>query len=420
MTYDEVSQIVTASDFYLERHSIIFDAIGKVVASGEAINEVSLLETLRKSGDDDNVGGIAAIYHIQDRVETASHAKYAAGIVKDKSKLRKLIRVSRLAAEEALDGSKTSEEITSELESEIIHMNKDSCEDNTISIAAGEVEKDLKAMMDGTYEMHGLKIGIPSIDEHLPDGLVNGTVTVIAAPTSCGKSQLALNCMLRHGITDKIAGGYFSYEMLAKQLSKRMLQTASGVNLGKFRDQVASSEEQQRVHESIQKLKDSVVLTDYAHKSADGMCSLARQWKRKYGIKLLVVDYLQRMDSPNGKSDERQSITYNSKKIKDLALELEIPILELSQVNREAVKRLAFNAEVGLLSHDLIGASAIENDADNIFLFWPSEGDPDKSRKIDGNGRPYMSLRGQFAKYREGTRGKRFDLKFIEQTGRFQ
>ena len=115
-----------------------------------------------------------------------------------------------------------------------------------------------------------------------------------------------------------------------------------------------------------------------------------------------------------------EAIAYNSKKIKDLALELEIPVLLLSQVNREAVKRLAFNPEGGLYTHDLIGASAIENDSDNILIFWPSEGDPEKSRKLDVNYKPYMSLRGQFAKYREGTRGVRFDIKFIEQTGRFK
>jgi replicative DNA helicase len=418
--YDTCSQIVDASDFYLERHRILFETIGQLVSDGVEISTITLLEKLRSNGQEDHVGGYTAISAIQDSVETATHASFSAKVVKEASRKRGIIRTAREAVEACYEGETKSDDVVAKIESSIIHMSKDQCEDDTISKAAGEVEEDLKAMMAGTYDQQGLKFGIDSIDDHLMDGLVNGTVTVVAAPTSVGKSQAALNCSLKLGITDKLPCGYFSYEMLAKQLSKRMLQTASGVNLGKFRDQCATSSEQKAVHESLQKLKDSTILTNYSHKSVDSMASLARQWKRKHGIKILTIDYLQRMDSPNSKMGSVEAIAYNSKKIKDLALELEIPVLLLSQVNREAVKRLAFNPEGGLYTHDLIGASAIENDSDNILIFWPSEGDPEKSRKLDVNYKPYMSLRGQFAKYREGTRGVRFDIKFIEQTGRFK
>lgn len=418
--YDETSQIVQHTDFYSARHATIYATMGKIVGKGLELSEITLLEQLRSDGVEDNVGGILAIYEIQEACETPTHAKYAANVVREKSKLRQTIRHCRLAIEEAETGEMEVDVITSKLEGQIQVMYSDKQEDSTISIHASEIRNDLQSMMDGTYQRGGLRMGIPVLDEFLPDGLEPGTVTVIAAPTSVGKSQLALNIALKNCVTDRLAGGIFSYEMLSKQLTKRILRTTSGVNLARFRDQVATESDQQKVESSIKKLEDTIILTDHRHKSADSMCALARQWKRKHDIKILVIDYLQRMDSPNSKMQNTESVAYNSKKIKDLALELDIPILELSQVNREAVKRLAFNPEGGLLIHDLIGGSAIECDSDNCLIFWPKCGDPANSRAMDGNGNEFMQIRGQWAKFREGRRGERFDMKFIENTGRFQ
>jgi len=419
--YDETSQIVQHTDFYSVRNATIYATMGKIVGKGLELSDITLLEQLRSDGEEDNVGGIGAIYEIQEACETPTHAKYAANVVREKSKLRQTIRHCRLAIEEAENGSDelTADSITSTLEGHIQEIHADVNQDDTISGTAYTIEDDLKSMMAGTYERKGLKFGIDSIDEKLPDGLMGGTVTVISAPSSCGKTQAALNCALRRGITDGLPVGIFSYEMPTIQLARRMLSTSSGVNLARFRDQVANSSDQQKVDEALNKMKESTILTNYTHRSVDSMCSLARQWKRRHGIKLLVIDYLQLLDAPNSKMGSVEGISYNSKRIKGLALELDIPILLLSQVNREAVKRLAFNPEVGLLMHDLIGASAIEADADNVLMFWPTKGDPAASRQIDGHNRPYMCLSGQFAKYREGERGVRFQMQFIEGIGRF-
>lgn len=417
--YDTVSQIVTSADFYYPVNQILFDAIGQLVASGQEVCEITLLEKIRKDGNETAVGGIAGIYGIQERVLTSAQATYAANEVKDKSKLRQLIRISGIAQESAYDMSDDADTISANLQESVLKMSDVKDDADSIAAAAGEVEADLKAMMDGTYEKIGLKFGIPSIDDKLLDGLVDGTVTVVAAPTSVGKSQAALTCALKNGVTNGLPVGYFSYEMRAKQLSRRIIQTTSGVSLARFRDQVANSTDQKRVKESIEKLKGCTIMTNCTHRSIDAVSSLARLWKRKHGIRLLVIDYLQLMDSQSNKMSSAEGIAHNSKRIKALALDLDIPVIVLSQVNREAVKRLAFNPESGLHVHDLIGSSSIEADSDNILLFWPSEGDPAKSRKLDVNGVEYMALSGQFGKYREGQRGVRFEMKLVEATGRF-
>jgi len=417
--YDNVSQIVTASDFFYPKNAIIFDAIGQLVSKGEDISEITLLEKLRKDGNEETVGGITSIYGIQERVTTTGQAIYASKQVKDKSKLREIIRVAGQASEAAYDMGEDADIISANLQEEILSMSDVDDDADTIAKAATEVEEDLKAMMAGTYEKIGLKFGIPSIDDKLLDGLVDGTVTVVAAPTSVGKSQAALTCALKNGVTHGLPVGYFSYEMRAKQLSRRIIQTTSGVSLARFRDQVANDSDQMKVKGTIEKLKGCTIMTNCTHRTIESVSSLARLWKRKHGLRLLVIDYLQLMDAPDGKMSSAEGIAYNSKRIKALALDLDIPVIVLSQVNREAVKRLAFSPEGGLHVHDLIGSSSIEADSDNILLFWPEEGDPAKSRRVDGTGVEYMSLRGQFGKYREGQRGLRFDMKLVEQTGRF-
>ena len=417
--FDDVSQIIGADDFYREHHKVIFTALAELASEGPEFTEIELCEKLKAKGRLEEIGGVEAIYAIQDQVETAVQAVSSAKVVRDKSRLRQIIRASRLAIERS-ERDEPPEDVQVSLENELIRLAQTSDEDSRISDATLEVFGELERMNAGEMPAVGFRFGVDGIDSRLPDGLLPGTVTVLSAPTSCGKSQLALNLVLRNAIQNSLKAGYFSYEMPAKQLARRMLQTSSGVNLGLFRDMRADAGDIQKVTEARDKLSQTTILTNHNHRTSDGMASLTRQWRRKHGIEMIVVDYLQLMDAPNNKMSSVDSVAYNSRRIKTLAMDLNVPVVVLSQVNREAVKRLAFKPEGGLLVHDLIGGSAIECDADNVFIFWPKEGDPEASRMREEDYRPYMQLRGQWAKFREGTRGERFDFKFVEESGRFR
>lgn len=409
-----------ASDFYTMAHQEMFSALIELREDQKQIHEINLLEYLSNAGS--KIVPIDII-NIQNRVEVASldHTKQFAKTVIEKAKLRKLQRNARETIEKCSSGNMSPDEICAQTESFIIELNQDDEEDASIRAAATELEDDLKAMINGTYERQGFRFDVPSIDMQMDsEGLAPGTVTYISAPTSVGKSQLALNVAMRLGVSYGEPLAYFSYEMLAKQLSKRMVQTASGVNINRFRDGSVNAQEQKVVSESLQKIKAAPIYTNHSKKRVEDMSSLVRQWKRKHGVKIVFIDYLQKMHSHSNKMSSVESIAYNSGRIKDLALELELPIVVLSQVNREAVKNLEFKPERGLYVHDMIGGSAIENDADNILMFWPELGDAGKSRVTDEQGRGYVNLKATFAKQREGTRYERFDLLFKEYCGRFQ
>jgi replicative DNA helicase len=417
--YDDIAINLSDDMFYVERHKLLWESMGKLLGDGKGLDEVNLLEQLKKDGNLDAVGGLSTIYSIQDRADTTLQAATWASIVASKWRLRATIRSCREAIEASYGQEGEPEDVTAQLEANIVSINKDAQEDSTIAKATKEVWAEIESMRDGTYVARGLKFGIPTIDEHLPHGMEPGTITVLSAPSSCGKSQLAINVAMRQAIQDGMSVGYCSYEMLSQQLARRMLRISSGIDLGRVADGVANRSELVALEETRVKLENCNILTDHLHYKVENLSSLARQWKRKHNIGLLVIDYLQLLESPNSKMSSVESVAHNSKCLKRLALDLGIPLMVLSQVNKEAEKRLVFNPDKGLIHQDLIGSSSIFQDADNIFMFWPKEGDADASRKIDQGGRPYMEMRGHFAKEREGTRGKRFDFKFIEKKGRF-
>ena len=418
---DSISTALNADDFYFPKHKVIFGAITSLAQTGEPVNEIILLEFLRKNGLEDEAGGISTIYSIQDRTETPVHARYFAKIVREKSLLRKLMRAGRQVIE-AAELDQDPESIVSNLEASIIEMNADTAEDSSISLSAGELGRQVDAMLDGTYESSGISFGIPAIDSFLPHGLTPGSLTIGAAPPSSGKSQLALCVHLYHGLRQesRMPSGYFSYEMPSIDLANRMLRVGSGVNIDRLKEQVATKKEVENVKATLTKLEETMILTDHRHNNVNTLSSLARQWKRKHDIKLLTIDYLQLLAPVNSRSSAVESLAHNTATIKQLALDLNIPILLLCQLTYEARRRIIEKPEVGLFDTDLIGGSSTSNDADNILLWWPAGGRPHESREIDGSGKPYMKMKGVFAKARNGVRDEPFEFKFLEQFGRFK
>ena len=236
---------------------------------------------------------------------------------------------------------------------------------------------------------------------------------VISAPTSCGKSQLALNIVLRAAVTDSKPIGIFSFEMPTEQLTKRMAQTASATNLRKFRDRVATDADKEAVYESLQRIKEAPIYTEHYVRNIDELRSKARSMKRKHKIEALVIDYLQLIPYDT-KMSKAEGISFISHGIKQLAIELDIPIILLAQVNREGAKR-----DSGLNIHDLRDSGDIENDADVILLMWARGGDLNNCRFTDGK-TSYIELDYKIAKNREGERDLTGKFKFINQIGRFR
>jgi len=410
--YDSVTQIVQSGDFYLQRCQLLFETIGALALQGKPLNEVSVLEHLKTIRGVDEVGGIAGLFAITEKASTQAQAIYFANIVSEKSKLRELMRSCRMAVEDVESETKGYDEIRSELENTLDAQPLLSQAKIKIGDSAKELLDDIAKMQSGEYEPDVVKTHTNKLDDYLGNrGIAAGEVMTIAAPTSCGKSALALYIALQAVTKDSHHCGIFSLEMPQKQLTKRLTQVMSGVNIRNVEDNVATESQMKRVTETVNSLSELPIYTSHAVKSADDLCSQTRQFVNKYGVKLLVIDYLQLIpfDSKKGKAE---GISHISHKIKQMAIDLNIAVILLAQVNREGAK------SGKLKLYDLKDSGDIENDADIVLLMYPSEGDFESSKAIDDKG-PYTKLYYEIAKNREGQRDIGGMFKFYHCLGRF-
>jgi len=412
--YNSVTELVSADDFYIHRNQCIFGALGKLADASLPVDEIHLSEQLTRDDNLDAVGGVTSIYSIMDRVETSMQMHHYAKIVKEKSNLRKMNRAYRVATESIITQSDSAENIKHTVDSEVNRIHFTQEKPNDLSSTAEEIKDEFRRMLAGEFVTDALPTHIGKLDQQLGNrGIAPGEVITLAAPTSCGKSALALNIALKSVTHNNAPCAVFSLEMPQKQLFKRMAQTLAGVNIKQISDGVISDENMKKVDEAIDQLHSVPLYTSHNVKSAEDLASQLRKLVDKQGVKLAVIDYLQLIPFNSGKVGKAEGIANISHKIKQLALELNIGILLLAQVNREGAKR-----EGGLDIYDLKDSGDIENDADVVLLMYPQQGNFEDSKMADSNG-PYTNLEYKIAKNREGERGTIGYFKFYHVTGRF-
>ena len=412
--FDTISHTLSAEDFYLYKHQVIFKCISDIATRGDSLNEITLVEELKKRNALDEVDGASGIIYLMDKVASPLQAPSLVKIVREKSDLRKLIRSLRTNLEKAEAESDDFNVIKGNLENDFLELEKGGKDDFSLSKSIEILENEFQDQIDGKYTQESVKTHIEHLDAVLGcSGIGLGEVMVISAPTSCGKSQLALNIATRAMMRDKVPCGFFSLEMPQKQIAKRMVTIKSQANLKQIQERVISDSHMKRVTEACNDIKEFPMFTVHNIKNISDLCSYARTMVRKHKVKLLVIDYLQLIPWDNKNMSKNDAIADISHTIKQLALELNIGILLLSQVNREGAKR-----DGGLAIYDLKDSGDIENDADVILLMWPENGDIEASKRLDGNG-PYVNMKYNIAKNREGERDVKGKFKFYHSKGLF-
>ena len=411
---DEVSTLVDAEDFYVYKHRLLFEALQSIANANKPINEVTIHEQLKAAGAADEVGGIVGLNALMEGPSTGLQARFFAHTLVEKARLRSLMRSCRIAAEKAEKESPTYDEIRSELEAEITAKPKLGINTAKISTSTEELKKEIQMMKDGEFIPDVIRTHIGRLDDFLGNGgIAAGEVLTLAAPTSCGKSAWALFVALNAVKKEEKATAIFSLEMPQKQLTKRMTQIISGVNMRHVQEQTVTDAESKRVDEAIDGLSEMPIYTSHSVKSSDDLVSQARSFVNNHGVKLIVIDYLQLIPFNSNKMGKAEGIAGISHRIKQMALDLNVAVILLAQVNREGAKR------GGLELYDLKDSGDIENDADVVLLMWPSNGDVESSKDKDYMG-PYTNLLYKLAKNREGERGIGCFFRFYHGTGRFK
>ena len=412
--YDSISHKIQPEDFSLYKHNLTFKCIASLAQRGLPLSEISLVEELKSSSAFDEVGGMDLVVTLLDKSTSSLEAHNLVNIVKDKSNLRRMIRAFRIGLEQAEDESESPESIRASVEKKLVELDSDSKLDMSLSSSVEQLMIQFEEQMKGEYKEDVIKTHIDHLDEKLGNnGIGAGEVVVIAAPTSCGKSQLALNIATRATVLGGAGCGIFSLEMPQMQVAKRIITLKSGINLKRIKDRVAKESDMESVREGCEAIKSLPMYSIHSIKNIGELCSHARTMVRRHNIKLLVIDYLQLIPFQNKTMSKNDAVADISHTIKQLALELNVGVLLLSQVNREGARR-----EGGLAIYDLKDSGDIENDADVIILMWTEENDMELSKAVDGNG-TYVKLKYNIAKNREGERDVKGKFKFYNHKGLF-
>ncbi|MBR5899918.1 MAG: replicative DNA helicase [Clostridia bacterium] len=368
----EVASFLTEEDFYAESHKYIFSAMDAIIKANQPVDLVTLTDALEKSGDLENAGGISYLTEIASVLPSSANYNRYLEIVSRDSMLRKLIRGSN----EIIDECKQStDKITSLAFAEKTVFDISNTADTSSMVQIGKILPDVMTKLDEMTKdksvYKGIKTGFKGLDIIL-NGVHRSDLMILAARPAVGKTSLAMN------IVEQVAmQGYscavFSLEMSKEQLTQRMLCSVAGVSMENVSKGKISKKEWLKIAKAKEILsKAKIYIDDSAIIKPSEILSKCRRLKRKYGLDLVMVDYIQLMtpDTKKNLDNRQQEITDISRNLKILAKEVDVPVLALSQLSR-AVETRKGRPQLS----DLRESGAIEQDADIVMFIHR----PDKS-----------------------------------------
>jgi replicative DNA helicase len=337
-----------------------------------AIDPVTVRDELTNTGDLDIVGGPAYIASLLDGVPHSAHIEHYAQIVKQKSIRRALIQVSERIMESAWEGGESVEAVLDESERLVFSIAQQNLRGGFVpmNIIAAEGLKAIERLQEHRGNITGLASGYGALDEKT-SGFQPSDLIILAARPSMGKTSLAINIAHNAALNDKKVG-IFSLEMSREQLFFRLLTGQARIDAHAMRTGRLKKEEWARAMSEVAALAEtSLFIDDTAGSGIMEMRAKSRRLKKEQGLDLIVIDYLQLIRSRGRFENRNQEITEISRSLKELAKELNIPIIALSQLSRAPEQRSEKGHRPQL--SDLRESGAIEQDADVVMFIYREE-----------------------------------------------
>jgi len=363
----ELSDIVSPNSFYSEKHRIIFDAMMELFVKRSPIDLLSVSSLLKDKGWLDQIGGNTYLTEIVNIVPSSSNIDHYAQIVQKKYMMRRLIEASDHISQIGYDENHELEEMLDSAEKKLFDVTNFNTAHKFVHLKDELIEaweRMDKIHTDGEG-MRGIPTGFPDLDFKLA-GFQKSDLIILAARPSMGKTAFALDIARQTAIKHNTSVGIFSLEMSSQQLVDRMLAAQSNVDAWKMRTgKLSRQDDFDSIREGLDKLsKAPIYIDDQPGNNILKMRSIARRLKSEKGLGLIVVDYLQLMVPTQTKNDNLvQQTTEISKSLKNLARELDVPVLALSQLSR-AVESRGGRPRLS----DLRDSGSIEQDADVVMF----------------------------------------------------
>jgi replicative DNA helicase len=372
--WDLVIDRVSEADFYFPKHRLIYRTIAELSRRDHPFDVVTLAEALKEVRELDNVGGDVYLFELAKNTPSAANIAAYGDIVRERSILRQLIRITSDISSVAFNPSgRNSKDILEEAESKIFKIaEQESRGEGPIDISSllNKATTHIDALYHSGQETAGLATGFRDLD-NLTSGFHNGDLVVIAGRPSMGKTAFAINIAEHAAIKASKPVLVFSMEMPGDSLATRMISSLGRVDQHRLRTGKLDAEDWPRINSAVSMLAETPLLIDDtpALNPAE-LRARARRVAKKYGqLGLIVIDYMQLMQIPGYKENRTAEISEISRSLKNLAKELKTPVLALSQLNRSLEQR---NTKRPVMS-DLRESGAIEQDADVILFIYRDE-----------------------------------------------
>ncbi|GGH01405.1 replicative DNA helicase [Silvibacterium dinghuense] len=420
--YNEAAEKIRAEDFALDSHQRIFSRMAELIDAGRALDIVTLSEELARRKEIESVGGVAYLASLTEGLPRRLSIEEYVRIVKDKSLLRQLIRISSDAITRAADQSEEALEIINAAESAMLEVTEKGISRGFAGIP--EIVRDSFGSIDNLYkegrEVTGLATHFEEFDR-MTSGLQKSELIIIAARPSMGKTAWAINIAQNAAVRGNSTVAVFSLEMSKESLLRRMLASESLVDSQKIQKGFLGRDDQEKLAAGLERLVEApIFIDDTPGISLTEMRAKARRLRQsRGGLDLIVIDYLQLMTASTGpgkrQENRTQEVSAISRGLKALAKELEVPVIALSQLSRASEQR---GGDKKPMLSDLRESGSIEQDAD-VVAFIHREAYYNR----DENGNPDPDTEGKaeiiIAKQRNGPTGS-VHLAYLSKCTRFE
>jgi replicative DNA helicase len=366
----DVLPILGGRDFYRPSHETIYAAILALYGQGEPADPITVAAELTRRGEISKVGGASYLHALVQTVPTAANAEYYAEIVRDMAILRRLAEAGTRVVQLAHDGTGDVADIADRAQAEIYAATDDRDQEEAVGgFKLMELTVDgLETASGNQGDITGVPTGFADLDI-LTRGLQPGQLVLIAARPSIGKSTLALDMLRACSIKHDLPAVFFSLEMSRDEIGMRMLSAEARVGLHHMRAGTLQEEDWRRISLKVPGIQQApFCIEDKPGHTLMSIRAACRKLKQRHGLELVIVDYIQLMETGTGGSrrpeNRQQEVSQISRSLKLLAKELNVPVVALSQLNRGPEQR----AEKEPMLSDLRESGALEQDADVVIL----------------------------------------------------
>ncbi len=374
-TWDQIADRVNGGDFYRRDHRLVFETIADLAERGDPFDVVTIAEHLESRGDLGDVGGLSYLGALADNTPSAANISAYADIVRERSIMRQLIHVGTEVANAGFNPEgRRAKELLDHAEQLVFEIAERGSRSQQGFVAIKSLLTKAVDRIDELFQrdepITGLSSGYHDFDD-MTSGLQPSDLVIVAGRPSMGKTTFALNVAEHVAIKTSRPVAVFSMEMPGEQLALRMMSSLGRIDQQKVRTGKLSDDDWPRITSAVTMLADaSMFIDDSPALNPTELRARARRLKREQGdLALIVIDYLQLMQSPGAGENRAAEISEISRSLKALAKELNVPVVALSQLNRNLEQR----PNKRPVMSDLRESGSIEQDADLIVFIYRDE-----------------------------------------------